>query len=186
MSHVKMISPGKQILLKVLLMDKRINSAVLLHDEIPESIVINDDGSVTFGRTKKKWWNYIFNDKVTIDFDSLALKMMVAYKKYTPANTEFCKTLTEEIIQNALDVRAYDHIIDKFMLHALIGVSEGDYKNLNLKYLDGDSDNERNQTSHNNKKSDKKNSFSQVVAKGTVYLDLGGGMVPIPIDIVEK
>lgn len=60
MSKVRLISKSREDLLKLLLKDNRISSIVLLNNEIPESIVINDDGSVTFGRTPKHWWNKIF------------------------------------------------------------------------------------------------------------------------------
>ena len=73
MARIQLISDPKKKLFKLLLEDKRINSIVLTNDEIPESIVVNDDGSITFGRTKKHWWNWLFADTVTKDFETVCL-----------------------------------------------------------------------------------------------------------------
>lgn len=45
---MKILSDSKKLLLELLLKDTRISSEILLNGEIPESIKVHDDGSVTF------------------------------------------------------------------------------------------------------------------------------------------
>lgn len=136
MSKVRLISKSREDLLKLLLKDNRISSIVLLNNEIPESIVINDDGSVTFGRTPKHWWNKIFRDYTTLSFTDLCFKMLNAFSRYLPKDSNLPRILTEEIITNAINRQQYDFVIDRFVMYAFLGVTEGDYKLSILQLID--------------------------------------------------
>lgn len=171
MSKIQLISEPKKKLFALLLQDKRINSIVLTNDEIPESVIVNDDGSVTFGRTKKHWWNMLFNDRVTKDFETVCIRMVKAFNKYLPPESGLTKLLTEEIIHNAIEKQDYESVIDRFVMYAFLGVTEGDYKLNKLKLID---DNLRQQ---------KNASGSKFHGIGTAYLDLGGGSIPISIHV---
>lgn len=172
MSKIQLISEPKKKLFTLLLQDKRINSIVLTNDEIPESIVVNDDGSVTFGRTRKHWWNWLFNDRVTKDFETVCIRMVKAFNKYLPPESGLTKLLTEEIIHNAIEKQDYESVIDRFVMYAFLGVTEGDYKLNKLKLID---DTPRQQV-HNA-------SGKKLHGIGTAFLDLGGGAIEIPIYI---
>lgn len=172
MAKIQLISEPKKKLFALLLQDKRINSIVLTNDEIPESVVVNDDGSVTFGRTKKHWWNILFNDKVTKDFETVCIRMVKAFNKYLPPESNLTKLLTEEIIHNAIEKQDYESVIDRFVMYAFLGVTEGDYKLNKLKLIDDDSRQQQRNASK-----------SRLRGFGSAFLDLGGGTIEIPIHI---
>ena len=173
MAGIKLISEPKKKLFKLLLEDKRINSIVLTNDEIPNNIQVNDDGSVTFGRTKKHWWNVLFADTVTKDFETVCIRMMKAFTQYLPKDSNLTKLLTEEIIHNAVETRNYESVIDRFVMYAFLGVTEGDYKLNKLKLIDDNPRQQRNNAS----------GTRRMYGEGTAYLDLGGGQIPITIRI---
>lgn len=173
---MNLISESRKDLLKLLLKDTRISSIVLLNGEIPESIVINDDGSVTFGRTPKKWWNYIFRDTTTLSFTDLCFRMMKAFSQYLPRDSELSKLLTKEIIENAIENHRYDFVIDRFVMYAFLGVTEGEYKLSKLKVIDEDG---------SPRQQHKNASGKRTRCGGIGYIDLGGGQIPIGIHIEE-
>lgn len=174
MAAVSLISEPRKDLLKLLLKDRRISDVVLTNGEIPQSIKINDDGSVTFGRTPRHWWNFIFGDTVTISFIDLSFKMLAAFTQYLPKKSGLPRILTEEIIENAVKQRKYDFVIDRFVMYAFLGVTEGDYKLSILQLIDE----VPTETG--------KNTCGRTIhGRGTAFLDLGGGSIPIGIRIEE-
>lgn len=172
MAKIQLISEPKKKLFKLLLEDKRINSIVLTNDEIPENIQVNDDGSVTFGRTRKHWWNWLFADTVTKDFETVCIRMMKAFSKYLPKESGLTRLLTEEIIHNAVETQNYESVIDRFVMYAFLGVMEGDYKLNKLKLIDKAPQQQR-----------KNASGTTMKGAGIAYLDLGGGQIPISVHI---
>lgn len=172
---VSLISEPRKDLLKLLLKDKRISDIVLTNGEIPQSIRVNDDGSVTFGRTARHWWNFIFQDTITISFIDLSFKMLTAFAQYLPKDTSLSRILTEEIIKNAVNERKYDFVIDRFVMYAFLGVTEGDYKLSILQLIDEEPQQQPKNT----------RGKTVVRGQGTGYLNLGGGSIPIPITILE-
>lgn len=175
MSKIQLISEPKKKLFALLLQDKRINSIVLTNDEIPESIRVNDDGSITFGRTRKHWWNWLFNDTVTKDFETVCIRMVKAFNNYLPKGSDLTKLLTEEVIHNAIEKQDYESVIDRFVMYAFLGVTEGDYKLNKLKLID----NEPRQQQRN------AGSSFRLKGDGVAYLDFGGGSIPIPVHLAE-
>lgn len=173
MAKIQLISEPKKKLFKLLLEDKRINSIVLTNDEVPENIIVNDDGSVTFGRTKKHWWNWLFNDTVTKDFETVCIRMVKAFNQYLPKDSGLTRLLTEEVIRNAVEKQDYESVIDRFVMYAFLGVTEGDYKLNKLKLIDE----EPRQQSRNASGSRK------MQGSGIAYLDVGGGQIPIAIHL---
>ena len=174
MSKVRLISKSREDLLKLLLKDNRISSIVLLNNEIPESVVINDDGSVTFGRTPKHWWNKIFRDYTTLSFTDLCFKMLNAFSRYLPKDSNLPRILTEEIITNAINKQQYNFVIDRFVMYAFLGVTEGDYKLSILQLID-----------EVPTETGKNTGGRTIHGRGTAFLDLGGGSIPIGIRIEE-
>ena len=173
MEKIQLISEPKKKLFTLLLQDKRINSIVLTNDEIPESIRVNDDGSITFGRTKKHWWNWLFNDTVTKDFETVCIRMVKAFNNYLPKGSSLTKLLTEEVIRNAIEKQDYESVIDRFVMYAFLGVTEGDYKLNKLKLIDDAPRQQQKNVSGTTK----------MKGAGIAYLDLGGGQIPISIHI---
>lgn len=172
---VSLISDSRKDLLLLLLKDPIITNQFLINGEIACSIVINDDGSVTFGRTPRKWWNWIFRDRKTISFRDLAFEMRMAYAKYTPRECGMSEAMDAEIIRNSVDRKDYDGIIDKFVIHAFIGVNEGRYL---LHTLEGNNERQPQKT--------KVRYDSKKVMRGKIALNLGGDYMPLDVTIEEK
>ena len=175
MPKVQLISEPKKKLFALLLQDKRINSIVLTNDEIPENIIVNDDGSVTFGRTRKHWWNWLFNDTVTKDFETVCIRMVKAFNQYLPKNSGLTRLLTEEIIRSAIEKQDYESVIDRFVMYAFLGVTEGDYKLNKLKLID-----------EAPRQQQKNTSGTKYKGEGVAYIDFGGGAIPICVHLSEN
>ena len=175
MPKVQLISEPKKKLFALLLQDKRINSIVLTNDEIPENIIVNDDGSVTFGRTRKHWWNWLFNDTVTKDFETVCIRMVKAFNQYLPKNSDLTRLLTEEIIRSAIEKQDYESVIDRFVMYAFLGVTEGDYKLNKLKLID-----------EAPRQQQKNASGTKYKGEGVAYIDFGGGAIPICVHLSEN
>lgn len=174
---MKLISDYKKLVLKLLLQDPRINSVVLTNNEVPRSIEVHDDGSVTFGRTPKKWWNFLFGDKVTIGFRELSTLMLTAYCKYLPPNSGLEDILTREVIDKAYKNNNYEDIIDRFTLYAFLGVTEGEYKINKLKLIDKDPRQQYNAGGRTGSR--------RKVGEINAFMDLGGGQLPTTISLYE-
>lgn len=174
MERVELISNSRKDYLKLLMKDPRICRVVLLNGEVPQSMVVNDDGSVTFGLTPTKWWNYLFRSHVRISFPELAFRIRNALAEYTPEHSGFKDALKEEIVENAIDARNYDYVIDRLFLNAILGVTEGEYKIKSSK--------EGKLRQPNNKSG---RDFSRV-GKVQVGLNLGGGCIPLDLYIEER
>lgn len=175
MPKVQLISEPKKKLFALLLQDKRINSIVLTNDEIPENIIVNDNGSVTFGRTRKHWWNWLFNDTVTKDFETVCIRMVKAFNQYLPKNSGLTRLLTEEIIRSAIEKQNYESVIDRFVMYAFLGVTEGDYKLNKLKLID-----------EAPRQQQKNASGTKYKGEGVAYIDFGGGAIPICVHLSEN
>lgn len=171
---VQLISPAKRKLFQLLLEDKRISSIVVCNGEDPKAIRVNEDGTVTFGRTKKHWWNWFWQDEVTKDFETVCIRMIKAFSKYLPPDSELVNLLTEEVIKNAVASNNYEDVIDRFVMYAFLGVTEGDYKLNKLKLID---DNPRQRKNASGK--------MKAYGAGMAYLDLGGGQIPIPVTLLS-
>lgn len=135
---MKILSDSKKLLLELLLKDTRISSEILLNGEIPESIKVHDDGSVTFYRSRQHWWSWLFQDKKTYEFRELSTMMLAAYSKYLPPNKYLNNILTQKVIEEAYKTHDYESVINRFALYAFLGVTEGDYKISKTMLIDDD------------------------------------------------
>lgn len=169
---IKLISESRKKFLKLLLDDPRISSVVLINGEIPKSVCINDDGSVTFGLVPQRFINRIFRSYRTIEFPTLAFRIRNALAKYTPNNSGFKEFIKDEIVNHAIDSMKYDYVIDRLFMNAILGVTEGEYL---IKPL-GDV------SSHSNKSGEK------VVYESPKNwgLVLGDGIIPLSLKIFKK
>lgn len=172
----QLISEPKRKLFQLLLQDKRISSIVVCNGEDPQAIKVNDDGSVTFGRTQKHWWNWFWRDEVTKDFETVCIRMVKAYSKYLPPDSGLAALLTEEIVKNAITNNNYESVIDRFVMYAFLGVTEGDYKLNKLKLIDEGTQQQNNARGRKTK----------IAGNGIAYLNLGGGQIPIGVEIYEE
>lgn len=170
---MKILSDSKKLLLELLLKDTRISSEILLNKEIPESIKVHDDGSVTFYRSRQHWWSWLFQDKKTYEFRELSTMMLAAYSKYLPPNKYLNNILTQKVIEEAYKTHDYESVINRFALYAFLGVTEGDYKISKTMLIDDDSQQQQ------------KNARGQKIGSCIGYLNLGGGDMAININLIE-
>lgn len=174
MSKIQLISESKKRVLKLLLQDDRISKLVLLNGERPQSIEVNDDGSVTFGRTHKKWWNFLFGDKETLNFETVYMRMLKAYREYLPNNSYIARVFTDKVIDRYLSSGNYDEVVKCFMVYALLGVTEGDYQLDKHILLDENPRQQKNASGHSKQK------MSGIIP---ACINLGGDYYPFDLRI---
>ena len=92
--------------------------------ELYSVVTINDDGSITFGKTRCLWWNKLIGDETTISFTDFALKTVAALSgQKRNVNDIILKGLSEEVIKNAIIEEQYDVVVDRLFDAARYGVS---------------------------------------------------------------
>lgn len=108
-----MLSIERQELLGLLLKDPNISGCLLQEGEIARSVTVNDDGSITIGRTGRKWYNRLFNSERHIDFMTLALliSQKISGAKELDDNPVFAG-LSREVLDKAFLNKKEDYIVD--------------------------------------------------------------------------
>ena len=102
--------------------------------------------------------------------------MVKAFNQYLPRGSGLTKLLTEEIIRNAIEKQDYESVIDRFVMYAFLGVTEGDYKLNKLKLID---ENPRQQQTNTC-------GSKRLKGEGIAYVDFGGGSIPISVHLVDN
>lgn len=91
--------------------------------ELYKSVTINDNGSITFGKTRCLWWNRLIGDEVTLSFTDFAFKTVAALSgQKRNVNDIILKGLSEEVIRNAIMEEQYDMVVDRLFDAARYGV----------------------------------------------------------------
>lgn len=91
--------------------------------ELYSSVTINDDGSITLGKTRCLWWNRLIGDEKTISFTDFAMKTVAALSgQKANVNDILLKGLSEEVIRNAIINKEYDTVVDRLFDAARYGV----------------------------------------------------------------
>ena len=113
----------KQI--EILFMDESIKRNLIddSKKEFYKTVTINDDGSITFGKTRVLWWNRLIGDEKTISFSDFALRTVAALSgQKRNVNDVILKGLGEEVIRNAILEEQYDLVVDRLFDAARYGV----------------------------------------------------------------
>lgn len=91
--------------------------------ELYSTVTINNDGSITFGKTRCLWWNKLIGDQITISFTDFAFKTVAALSgQKRNINDIILKGLSEEVIKNAIMEEQYDMVVDRLFDAARYGV----------------------------------------------------------------
>lgn len=106
--------------------------------------------------------------------------MLKAFSKYLPPDSYLTQLLSQEIIENAIKHNDYEDVIDRFVMYAFLGVTEGDYV-LNKLKLKNDKPQQQQQNARGKPNDCSKN--NRVRCLGTAFLDLGGDC-SIPVNVV--
>ena len=92
--------------------------------ELYSTVTINDDGSITFGKTRYLWWNKLIGDEFTMSFTDFAFKTTAALSgQKRNINDIILKGLSEEVIKNAIIEEKYDMVVDRLFDAARYGVT---------------------------------------------------------------
>lgn len=92
--------------------------------ELYSTVTINDDGSITFGKTRCLWWNKLIGDEFTMSFTDFAFKTTAALSgQKRNINDIILKGLSEEVIKNAIIEEKYDMVVDRLFDAARYGVT---------------------------------------------------------------
>ena len=77
---MKKISLRSKLQIQILFLDPTIKRNLIDESkkELYSRVSINDDGSITFGKTGCLWWNRLIGDETTISFADFALRTVAA------------------------------------------------------------------------------------------------------------
>lgn len=121
----KTISDVSKKLMQILFMDESIKRSLV--DEKDNTcyklITINDDGSITFGKTSTGWWNRLIGDEKTISFTDFALTVVkVLSGQKNNCKEIIVKGLGHEVIKTAIIKEEYDVVVDRLFDAARYGI----------------------------------------------------------------
>lgn len=121
----KTISDVSKKLIEILFMDESIKRSLV--DEKDNAcyklVTINDDGSITFGKTNIRWWNHLIGDEKTISFTDFALTVVkVLSGQKNNCKEIIVKGLGQEVIKTAIIKEEYDTVVDRLFDAARYGV----------------------------------------------------------------
>ena len=122
---MKKISLKSKLQIQILFLDPTIKRNLIDESkkELYSRITINEDGSITFGKTGCLWWNRLLGDEMTISFADFAIKTVAALAgQERNINDVILKGLSEEVIRNAVMRDKYDMVVDRLFDAARYGV----------------------------------------------------------------
>lgn len=122
---MKQISQRSKLQIQILFLDETIKRNLIddSKKELYSRVSINDDGSITFGKTGCLWWNRLIGDEKTISFADFALRTVAALAgQKRNINDVILKGLSEEIVRNAIVEEKYDMVVDRLFDAARYGV----------------------------------------------------------------
>lgn len=121
----KCLSQRSKKQIEILFLDETIRNNLIdkKNQEIYSNVTINDDGSITFGKTRCFWWNKLIGDYITISFSDFAFKTVAALAgQKKNVNDIILKGLSNEVIRNSIIDEKYDVVVDRLFDAARYGV----------------------------------------------------------------
>lgn len=183
MSKITLISESRKELLLSLLKDERLTRNILVNGEVAKSIVVNDDGSVTIGRAKTHWWNYLFLETRELSFLDVSVNILAALSQYAIPGTALLEGLSKEIFKSLIEERRNcDYIIDVLVDVARIGVTEGRMKSLYFTTQDT----KKAQETQAFKNNERIETRFRRIGKGMAHADIGGAIIPVLDVYIEE
>lgn len=120
-----LISEHHLLLLRDLLEhDEAIHRALIdeKKSEYYSRVDINQDGSVTLGKTRYRWINRLFGDEETKSFVDVCMTIIAVLSgQKNNVNEILLKGLTEETIKNAIMARKFEEMVDRLFDAARYG-----------------------------------------------------------------
>lgn len=112
------------------ILDDPILVGVLLVDgEKGGHVFVDVDGTITIGRTKYKWLNWLFKDTKSIGFDSFAFKVANALAGQAKNRNEtLFQQISQEILQHAIADNDFHYVVDALFDTLRNGMESGEHK----------------------------------------------------------
>lgn len=167
MSAAVKLSQAKLDMLQLLLKDPKIKSCIIVDGSYAGEIRIEENGDILLGRTKRGWYNRLFNSYKEIDFYTMASRIAVVITN-TLSKSEDLGGLIQEIIDKTLLNDSREQIIDMLFQYVVLFCKDSIYYSQFTK----------NKASPNGA-----NGRSRVI--GTTGIDLGGVYLEAPITLDE-
>lgn len=126
----KRLSKADALILQYLLEDPNIKSILVDNSkkEVYSRIDINEDGSITLGKTSFRWWNRFINDEKTISFNEFAIKVTDKISgQEKNVNNKILNGLLEVIAKKGIKNQDYSYVIDQLLIAVKFGM-EGPLK----------------------------------------------------------
>lgn len=126
----KRLSDNSQKLMEWLLTEPKIAEAVFMDIDKRESykiLDINEDGTLTLGKSRVRWWNRLFNLEKVISFKDFAfsvLRALVGMAENLNKNT-ILRGLSRELIAKAVMEENYDFVVDRLFDTARFATESG-------------------------------------------------------------
>lgn len=122
---MKKLSQRSILQIQILFLDPSIKRNLIddSKKELYSRVTINEDGTITFGKTGCLWWNRLIGDEKTISFADFALKTVAALAgQKCNVNDIILKGLSEEVVRNAIIEEKYDMVVDRLFDAARYGI----------------------------------------------------------------
>lgn len=146
------LTKADALILQYLLEDPSIK-AILIDNpkkELYSRMDINEDGSITLGKTSYRWWNRLVNDEKTISFNEFAIKLTdVISGQEKNTNNKILKGLLEVIAKKGIKSKDYSYVLDQLLVAVKFGM-DGPLrcKCINLDDYDGEPEEDRRRRIH--------------------------------------
>lgn len=116
----QLLDKQHKVFMQWLLEDDTIKPSIFLdvdHFESYQICDIYDDGTIVLGKTRCRWWNHLIKCETKLSFLDFAFgvwKAFVGLSSNTLKNG-ILKDLSWEIIENAIQKKEYNVVIDRFV-----------------------------------------------------------------------
>lgn len=121
----KTISDVSMMLIRILFMDESIKRSLVDEKDntVYSRVDIGEDGSITFGKTKFRWWNRLVNDEKTVPFNAWIFDVVKALAGQQANCSDIIrKGLSQEVVDKAIFEGDYDMVVDRLFDAARYGV----------------------------------------------------------------
>ena len=126
MSAAVKLSPAKLDMLQLLLKDPKIKSCIIVDGSYAGEIRIEENGDILLGRTKRGWYNRLFNSYKEVDFYTMASRIAVVITS-TLSKSEDLGGLIQEIIDKTLLNDDREQIIDMLFQYVVLFCKDSIY-----------------------------------------------------------
>ena len=122
---IKRLTHADALIIQYLLEDPTIKGILVDENkkEVYSRIDINEDGSITLGKTSFKWWNHFIGDEKIVSFNEFAIKAANAISgQKNNTNEKVFAGLLEVIGNRGIKNEDYSYVIDQLLIATKFGM----------------------------------------------------------------